>query len=42
VGSWGYVAVGFGLSLGAVVAYAVTLERRIALLRAKLRAGGRR
>jgi len=42
VGSWGYVAVGFALSLAAVVAYAAALERRIARLRAALRAGGRR
>ena len=40
--SWGYVAAGFALTLVAVLAYAVGLERRIARLRAKLRAGGRR
>lgn len=42
MGSWGYVIAGFALSLGAVAAYAVRLERRIARLRAQLRSGGRR
>lgn len=40
--SWGYVAAGFALSLAAVLAYAVGLERRIERLRARLRSGGRR
>ncbi|MHB1242160.1 MAG: hypothetical protein ACYC1P_01955 [Gaiellaceae bacterium] len=42
MGSWGYVAVGFALSLGAVIVYAVALERRIARIRTQLRSGGRR
>ncbi len=40
--SWGYVAAGFALSLAAVLAYTLQLERRIARLRARLRSGGRR
>jgi hypothetical protein len=42
VASWGYVAAGFALTLAAVLVYSLQLERRIARLRARLRAGGRR
>lgn len=39
---WGYVAVGFGVSAATVALYVVRVERRIAEIRARLRAGARR
>lgn len=40
--SWGYVIVGFALTAATLIAYSLRLELRIARLRRRLRAGGRR